>query len=735
MESKGAIFIPYAGVLNGSDYTPNSLAVWTTTEHQYFLIIITHSDDGKYYYDIWSMNANVAASVRLVRDYQYKVNTSVNNTDIGSVKLNINDGWYEVGATAELTAVAKQGSKFIQWSDGNTDNPRSITVSKPCSYKAEFAYKFDVLDIQDITINEDETLPSINLSEYCVSDEVVSYSYEVRSSNMGVVYPVVFGNSLEFVRYGTGTSTVYLYVTVGESTIVKSFNVTINTQNPPQVCNLSVSTELKNVSCFGGNDGRIDITVSGGEEPYQYKWNTGRTSNGIYDISAGEYYVLVSDEKGCTLTENYMVEEPAAIKVFGKITKPTCGGNDGKIEITVTGGTEPYSYSWKMPDGAKQTTQNIENISVNVYEITITDDNSCQITKTISVSENESPSIKVKKINASKCNDATGSVEINVSGGTEPYDYIWSDSIVVSNNLNRPKLYAGDYNIQIVDSKNCKSIVAIQIPLISLRQPKLALVSYDDTLKHNIVVWQKENTDDIDQYYIYREIDSLGNYDKIDSLSYSEISVYVDETAQHKKQAYRYEISAMNSCMESPVSKEFKTINLQRKVEDDGAVQLWWNAYEGCEYVSYSLYRVTENGSEFMLNLPANKFKYTDEQPKEGTIGYYILIHLSEKIDVSQLLKAQNEPSAYDYIISTIAYIRNDIEKESIGILSCNAVVYSKDKSIIISNADGNKVFVFDVEGKLVAQRKNVEMAEIPVKNVGVYVVIVGKNVFKVIVE
>nr|MCR4799916.1 SprB repeat-containing protein [Bacteroidales bacterium] len=554
----------------------------------------------------------------------------------------------------------------------------------------------------------------------------------VKSSDNRVVYPALMGNKLGFIQYGTGTAEITVTATVEPLSRSRSFTLSINAENQPQDCELTLSAKITNPKCRGGEDGKIELTVSGGTEPYYYKWSTGRTSDGLYNVGAGSYSVLVMDESGCTAEQSFEVSEPVALEISETLTPSTCGGSNGKIEVSVSGGNAPYSYSWK---NITETASSLENISAGSYEVTVTDGNSCKQTKTISLADQGAATIAQKTINPSKCNEATGSVEVSVSGGTAPLNYEWSDSASVANNLYRPKLYAGEYNLRVVDSKNCTSILSVQVPLIPLRQPKLALVSYDDTLKHNIVVWQKENTDDIDQYYIYREIDSLGNYDKIDSLNYSEISVYVDETAQHKKQAYRYEISAMNSCMESPVSKEFKTINLQRKVEDDGAVQLWWNAYEGCEYVSYSLYRVTENGSEFMLNLPANKFKYTDEQPKEGTIGYYILIHLSEKIDVSQLLKAQNEPSAYDYIISTIAYIRNDIEKESIGILSCNAVVYSKDKSIIISNAVGNNVFVFDVEGKLVAQRQNVDSAEIPVQTAGVYVVIVGKNVFKVFVE
>lgn len=580
--------------------------------------------------------------------------------------------------------------------------------------------------IPDISINEEDVIPIMHLSDYFVTTAPEGFEYTVMSSNNRIAYPVLMGNKLGFVKYGVGSTIITITATVGSFSTETSFTVTINPTQPEIPCNLSLSSEITNVACNGEKTGKIEVSVSGGAEPYYYKWNTGRTSSGLYNVGAGTYSVLVMDENGCTVEQSFVVTEPSALEISETLTPSTCGGNNGKIEVSVSGGNAPYSYSWK---NFTETASSLENVSAGSYEVTVTDGNSCKQTKTISLADQGAATITQKTINPSKCNEATGNVLLSVTGGTKPYTYIWSDSIEVADELNRLHLYAGSYNLQVVDSKNCNSIMSIQVPLIPLRQPKLALVSYDDTLKHNIVVWQKENTDDIDQYYIYREIDSLGNYDKIDSLSYSEISVYVDETAQHKKQAYRYEISAMNSCMESPASKEFKTINLQRKIQDDGSILLWWNAYEGCEYVEYSLYRLTKDGGEFMLKLPANKFRYVDEKPKEGTIGYYILIHLSEAVDVAQLLKA--ERPTYDYIISTIAYILTELEDDSIDKVGNNAIVYTKNKTIFISNAGENNIFVCDMTGKIIAQRQKVDSAEISVKTAGVYVVIVGDRVFK----
>ena len=203
--------------------------------------------------------------------------------------------------------------------------------------------------LPEVDITNGESLPTITLSDYfTVEDQTISYT--VTSSDNSVVYPVIIGDKLELIQYGAGTATIEISASVDESfsMVTNWFTVTIEPNSQSQLCDLSIEPDITNVTCFGGKDGKIEISVSNGAEPYHFKWNTGRTSNGIYDVPAGEYSVLVWDSVGCTATKIFQIEEPAEIVAVESITTPSCGQSNGAISIEISGGTAPYSQIWSL---------------------------------------------------------------------------------------------------------------------------------------------------------------------------------------------------------------------------------------------------------------------------------------------------------------------------------------------------------------------------------------------------
>ena len=589
--------------------------------------------------------------------------------------------------------------------------------------------------IPDMQITDGEVIPIIKLSEYVISDGARDVSYTAVSSDNSVVYPTVLGDRLGFVQYGTGPAIITVFVTMGKSTVESSFIVTINpspTSIEPEVtCNLEISAEIGNITCFGGNDGSIEITVSGGVVPYQYKWNTGRTSSGIYGIAAGEYTVFVWDSTGCTATREIRVEEPAEIIAEETILQPSCGRNNGSISLLVTGGTNSYKYSWTSSNNRKYNTKTIKGLKSGVYEVFITDKNGCQVSKTFSLAESGAPSVSLVDVKPSKCNTPTGSCEIKISGGKAPYSIEWSDSVEVRFQNIRPRMYPGVYNVTVSDTKGCKSTQAVNVPVIHFKQPELSVVTYDKDARHNLVVWQKEETDEIDEYFIYRETEIPGDYEEIGSSPYYLPSVFVDETARFRKQSNRYRMAAGNSCWKSPLSAEGKTMILRFDFDVTGRINLWWDAYEGSSYISYTLYRVHQTGVEVVETIPANRISYTAPVPPEGTIGYYVAIQLNVVIDINTSMKSESGPFAI--AISNIAELENpDAVSDMTG---SQAIVYGKGKSIVIANAGGNDVFVSDITGKIIAQEKSVESTQIDVQQVGVYIVVVGDRAYKVLVD
>ncbi len=142
------------------------------------------------------------------------------------------------------------------------------------------------------------------------------------------------------------------------------------------------SSQVNAVNCFGANDGSIQITgATTGAAPDTYNWSNGATTATANNLSQGNYTVTVTNTEGCATTMTFTVNQPAdAAAVVGTSTQPN-GTNDGAINLTVSGGTAPYTYQWS--NGA--TSANISELVEGSYTVTVTDANGCEIVETFSL--------------------------------------------------------------------------------------------------------------------------------------------------------------------------------------------------------------------------------------------------------------------------------------------------------------------------------------------------------------
>src|SRR5262249_49477611 len=139
--------------------------------------------------------------------------------------------------------------------------------------------------------------------------------------------------------------------------------------------NSSINTS-QNVSCFGGTNGAINLTVNGGTSPYTYAWSNGATTQDISNLASGSYTVTVNDANGCINISTTIVDQPVAAlnSTVSAVSAVLCfGGTSGSIDLSVGGGTSPYSYAWN--NGS--TSQDLSNISSGSYSVTVTDANGC----------------------------------------------------------------------------------------------------------------------------------------------------------------------------------------------------------------------------------------------------------------------------------------------------------------------------------------------------------------------
>lgn len=166
----------------------------------------------------------------------------------------------------------------------------------------------------------------------------------------------------------------------------------------------SVAVAYNDVSCNGGNNGSATVTASGGIPPYSYLWNTSpvQVTNIAKNLSAGTYKVTVTDDSGCIDTAIVTIAEPTEIVLTVNDDKQTCPGfNGGAASAAATGGTPPYTFVWNT--SPQQTGSVANNLGEGVYTVSVTDNNGCIKTNTVSVNAFNVGPIKVEADNNTIC--------------------------------------------------------------------------------------------------------------------------------------------------------------------------------------------------------------------------------------------------------------------------------------------------------------------------------------------
>jgi len=213
---------------------------------------------------------------------------------------------------------------------------------------------------------------------------------------------------------------------------------------------ISVSAIVEDVTCNGNNDGTIDISPVGGVGPYTYSWSNGETTEDLTALPPGAYAVTVTDANGCSTTHTYTIQEPLSLVINEITSNVSCfGAADGSIDVTVSGGNLPYSYAWS--NGA--TTQDLSGLDGGSYQLMVTDNKGCQITKDIIIQAPVAALDASVNIIDVTCNGQPGGqIQVTPTGGTAPYTYAWSNG---SNQEDQGGLFAGDYALTITDSQGC----------------------------------------------------------------------------------------------------------------------------------------------------------------------------------------------------------------------------------------------------------------------------------------
>ncbi|MBK8845174.1 MAG: gliding motility-associated C-terminal domain-containing protein [Bacteroidetes bacterium] len=229
----------------------------------------------------------------------------------------------------------------------------------------------------------------------------------------------------------------------------KSGSQTIVALSTPQ---LAVQSQV-NVSCNGGNNGSVTVSVSGGQLAYSYLWSTGGTTTSLAGLIAGSYTVTVTDANGCKDTLIVNITQPANLSVVLTKLNAICGSNNGQITTSVSGGTTPYSFLWSNT----ATTSAINNLAAGTYTVTVTDSNGCTVISSVSLQQINGPVVTIQNIGSPSCNGGSnGFININASGAGN-LNFLWSNAATTQN---ISLITSGTYTVTVTDTNGCTSTLS-----------------------------------------------------------------------------------------------------------------------------------------------------------------------------------------------------------------------------------------------------------------------------------
>lgn len=361
----------------------------------------------------------------------------------GSVSININTG-------AEPYS--------IQW-DSNAGNATTETVNNLSAgtYSVTVSDANNCQEILSATISD---LPAISLATTtteanCNGTPDGSATVTATGGNAPFTYA---WNTTPIQTTATATNLAAgLYtVTITDAngcTATEDANV-----NTPSMLSVSSIVGIA-TSCSNTDDGQATVTATGGDGTFNYLWNDPmmQTTAMATNLAAGNYSVTITDGTGCTVSANININNPSPIQLsFATMDVACANDNNGSIDMTIANGVAPYTILWDN----NQSTENLNNLSAGVYMVTVTDDNGCTASESVTINSTTPIDFTYNITNISCYGSEDGVIDTEINGGQAPYTYAWSNGETSEDLV---EMTAGVYSLTVTDVNGCGFFNSMEI--------------------------------------------------------------------------------------------------------------------------------------------------------------------------------------------------------------------------------------------------------------------------------
>ncbi|MEZ5038476.1 MAG: pre-peptidase C-terminal domain-containing protein [Saprospiraceae bacterium] len=355
----------------------------------------------------------------------------------------------------DLTVTGGTGTYSFLWSTGATSE--DLSGLSGGNYSVVITDENGCETTHEVVVNEPSS----------IAVETLINPVTCQGGSDGSLELIITGGLLPYdIQWADGATTA-----LRENLVAGTYAVTITDANgcsftaSPAVTEpdeVILSPTITGISCFGEEDGVIELAINGGTPPYTFNWSNGATTPQISGLAAGDYSLTLTDANDCIIeSDPFTIEPKAAIQIQAVIFDATpCGAtSDGALNITVSGGTPGYTFAWS--NGA--VSEDISGLPPGIYTVTVTDNNGCQATLTRTVNQAAILRVETLVTNVSCGDDSNGRIELVITGGIAPYDIIWENQQTTTVRTDLP---VGIYTYTVADANNC--IISGEVAITAL---------------------------------------------------------------------------------------------------------------------------------------------------------------------------------------------------------------------------------------------------------------------------